>query len=342
MRAEFRRRVDRAVGEGADFNTAAELVAKKIEDEVQAASRSKDTSALFYRKIGKDGGAAEFPNLYSKDGLTKFEEARRSFKAIQDKVNDIGIAQTLDEAESILTRDEIVSIVSGYGKPGFTIPTDVLAVSGLGNGLDPFTIINRQITALGDPNLLPLEPPPIIRNVNETLTKQQRTDLFSAINGPQQRLRALHNSVGTQFNYRAGVPVASAVVPKPTPREVYDYMRELGVSDVHAKGILANIQGESGFQPDVMGDNNMSGGLFQMYNNRYRKMELSVPDWRTNWKGQVKHALQDDTAPQFLGMQFNSPEEAADWFLENFERPAIKHRPGRRELNRSFIPNLGF
>lgn len=139
----------------------------------------------------------------------------------------------------------------------------------------------------------------------------------------------------------AVAPVRGEAV-NPTPRQAYDYMRALGVSDLHAKGILANIQGESGFQTGIMGDNGMSGGLFQMYNDRYRNMEAAVPDWRTNWRGQIQHALQDDTAPEYLQMDFNSPEEAADWFLENYERPAMEHRPERRELNRSFIPQLGF
>jgi hypothetical protein len=205
MRAEFRRRVDQAVAGGADFNTSAELIAKEIENEVTKGAR--DPSSLWYRKPSGPGGAAEFPNLYSKDGLSKFEAARRSFQAIQQNIQDNGIAKTLDTAESILTRDEIVSIIGGYGKPGFTIPTDVLAVSGLGNGLDPFTIINRQIEALGDPNLQPLEPPAIIRSANESLTEQQRKDLFTAINGPRQRLRALQQVAGTvarPSNLRAG------------------------------------------------------------------------------------------------------------------------------------------
>ncbi len=208
MRAEFRRRVDQAVAGGADFNTSAELIAQQIEDQVKQAALSKDPNALFYRKVsGRPGGAAEFPNLYSKAGLTAFEEGRRSFQAIQQNIQDNGIAKTLDTAESILTREEIVSIMSGYGKPGFTIPTDVLAVSGLGNGLDPFTIINRQIEALGDPNLQPLEPPAIIRSANESLTEQQRKDLFTAINGPKQRIRALQQVAGTvaqPSNLRAG------------------------------------------------------------------------------------------------------------------------------------------
>lgn len=339
MRAEYRKRVDQAVAGGADFNTAANTIAQQLADEVKTGA--KDPNSLWYRKASKPGGAADFPRLTG-GNVTTVEKARRNYQAIVTSVKEKGLEGTLDTAESILTRDEIVSIVSGYGKPGFVVPTDVLAVTGMGNGLDPFTVINRQIEALGDPELQPLEPPAIINSVNSTMTEQQRQDLFNAVNGPKQRLRALHSSVGTQLNYRAGLPVASATATKPTPREVYDYMRELGVSDTHAKGILANIEGESRFQPDVMGDNGMSGGLFQMYNDRYRKMELSVPDWRTNWKGQVRHALQDDSAPQYLQMQFNSPEEAADWFLENYERPAMEHRPGRRRLNRSFIPNLGF
>ncbi len=131
--------------------------------------------------------------------------------------------------------------------------------------------------------------------------------------------------------------------PNPTPRQAYDYMRALGVPDIHAKGILANIEGESRFQTNEdRGDGGMSVGLFQMYDNRKRALIQAVPDWKTNWRGQIQFALQDDSAPDYLQMEFNSPEEAADWFLENYERPAMEHRAERRELNRSFIPNLGF
>ena len=41
---------------------------------------------------------------------------------------------------------------------------------------------------------------------------------------------------------------ASSNSSNPSPKEVFDYMKSLGVSDIHAKGILANIKGESGFQ----------------------------------------------------------------------------------------------
>ena len=209
MRAEYRKRVDQAVAGGADFNTAANTIAAEIANEVKGGAR--DPNSLWYRKPSKAGGASDFPNL-TKGNLTALEKARRNYQGIINKIVEngggaAGLEKTLDTAESVLTRDEIVSIVSGYGKPGFVIPTDVLAVSGMGNGLDPFTIINRQIAALGDPELLPLEPPAIIQSINSTMTDQQRQDLFNAVNGPRQRLRALQQTAGTvarPSNLRAG------------------------------------------------------------------------------------------------------------------------------------------
>ena len=204
MRAEYRKRVDQAVAGGADFNTAANTIATQLAAEVKAGA--KDPNSLWYRKPSKPGAAADFPNLTG-GNVTAVEKARRNYQAIVTSVKEKGLEATLDTAESILTRDEIVSVVSGYGKPGFVIPTDVLAVTGMGNGLDPFTVINRQIVALGDPNLLPLEPPAIIKSINGTMTDQQRQDLFSAINGPKQRIRALQQVAGTvaqPSNLRAG------------------------------------------------------------------------------------------------------------------------------------------
>jgi len=204
MRAEYRKRVDQAVAGGADFNTAANTVATQLAAEVKAGA--KDPNSLWYRKPSKPGGAADFPNLTG-GNVTTVEKARRNYQAIVTSVMEKGLEGTLNTAESILTREEIASIVSGYGKPGFVVPTDVLAVTGMGNGLDPFTVINRQIEALGDPELQPLEPPVIIQSVNSTMTEQQRQDLFNAVNGPRQRLRALQQTAGTvaqPSNLRAG------------------------------------------------------------------------------------------------------------------------------------------
>tara|TARA_R110002020_G_scaffold143654_6_gene316116 strand:+ start:2430 stop:3380 length:951 start_codon:yes stop_codon:yes gene_type:complete len=129
-----------------------------------------------------------------------------------------------------------------------------------------------------------------------------------------------------------------------SPKQAYDYMLTQGVPDIKAKGLLANIRGESDFQVGILGDGGESGGLFQMHGPRFTKMVANVPNWKTDWQGQIRHALQDDSAHQYLSpdMQFDSGAEAADWVLHNYERPAMEHRPGRMELNRSFLGSLNF
>jgi hypothetical protein len=204
MRAEYRKRVDIAATGGLDFNTAANSIAIELAKEVEAGYL--DPNSKWYRKVSAAGGAADFPNL-NQGNLTALEKSRRNYQAIVKSIGNNGLEKTLDTAESILTREEIVSIVNEYGKPGFVVPTDVLAVSTFGNGLDPFTIINRQIAALGDPKLLPLEPPAIIKSINSTMTEQQRNDLFNVVNGPMQRLRSLQQvaqTVAQPSNLRAG------------------------------------------------------------------------------------------------------------------------------------------
>ena len=91
-------------------------------------------------------------------------------------------------------------------------------------------------------------------------------------------------------------------------------------ADTHAR-IVGNIDRESSFRPDVMGDNGTSGGLFQMYQSVFDAMNNAVPDWRSNWQGQIDHALVTDKSSEYL-RNFGSSGEAAKWFEVNYERPA--------------------
>ncbi|AGG91247.1 hypothetical protein SWVG_00006 [Synechococcus phage S-RIP1] len=185
MRAEYRRRVDQAVAGGADFNTAANTIAQQLSAEVTAGAR--DPNSKWYRKPSKPGGAADFPNLNT-GAVSAIEQSKRNYKALVDAIAKDGMEKTLDTAGSIITAEEGAAILQNYGKPGFVIPTDVLAVAGMGNGTDPFTIINRQLRAL---NLIEIQPPQITNDVNAELSPELRKDLYNAIAGPQQKLRAL-------------------------------------------------------------------------------------------------------------------------------------------------------
>ncbi len=200
-------------------------------------------------------------------------------------------------------------------------------------GMSPLAAINFLASGLSQPAVA---QDAAIQNLMEKVAPLNRLiNVYRTDDRLNQADHILNNTI-------AVAPVRGEA-PNPTPRQAYDYMRALGVPDIHAKGILANIEGESRFKTNEdRGDGGMSAGLFQMYDNRKRALIQAVPDWKTNWRGQIQFALQDDRAPEYLQMEFNSPEEAADWFLEYYERPAMVHRPERRELNRSFIPNLGF
>ena len=193
MRAEYRRRVDQAVAGGADFNTAANTIAQQLSAEVTAGAR--DPNSKWHRKPSKPGGAADFPNLNT-GAVSQVEQSKRNYKALVDAIAKDGMEKTLDTPGSILTAEEGAAILQNYGKPGFVIPTDVLAVAGMGNGTDPFTIINKQLDALG---LIQLEPPQITNDVNAELSPELRKDLYNAITGPQQKLRALRQARGS-FN----------------------------------------------------------------------------------------------------------------------------------------------
>ena len=119
---------------------------------------------------------------------------------------------------------------------------------------------------------------------------------------------------------------------KVSSQEVYNYLIEKhGLSHVHAMGILANIAGESAFIINAIGDNGASYGLFQ-YNvagdRRKNMIEYVGEDWETDWKGQVdfifEEANEDSRMEQYLQGEYDSVDDAAHSFQNNFERPLIK------------------
>ena len=130
---------------------------------------------------------------------------------------------------------------------------------------------------------------------------------------------------------------------KVNPQAVYQYLRSKGVSHIHAMGILANIKGESKFV--IAADENGKGtkgiGLFQYtYYTRKRAFLNAVPDYKTNWKGQVQFAIGEGVAPQYFRMQFNSPEEAAYWWMDKWERPSSGVYNDRNKEHNEFIRNF--
>ena len=129
-----------------------------------------------------------------------------------------------------------------------------------------------------------------------------------------------------------------------SPQAVYSYLKQLGVDDTHALGILANIKGESGFEigSQEKGDSKQGVGLFQYtYPSRKAAFLKAVPDYKNNWKGQIDFAIKSDpNTPLYLKKQFSSPEEAADDFMRNWENPDKRVYKDRRIVHNAFIKSF--
>lgn len=136
--------------------------------------------------------------------------------------------------------------------------------------------------------------------------------------------------------------MAGQYSPEGLQGDIYNYLLSKGLSDNHILGIMANISRESGFRPGISEPGGPGIGLFQ-YSSEPRKSNFlrAVPDYATNWKGQIDFALSEDVAPQYLQMRFSSAQEAADWWMREWERPAeyIQTTEGPR-IHREYIASL--
>lgn len=145
--------------------------------------------------------------------------------------------------------------------------------------------------------------------------------IFSGIGGFVGGIGNFFNNLFTGGGGGQAGPLSAGGGPGATSANaVYNYLISKNISDFHAKGIVANISRESSFRMDPAG---YFIGMFQWDPiNRGPRMAAAVPDWRTNWKGQVDYALGEDYGPSYLSKTFSSAGEAAYDFMVNWERPA--------------------
>lgn len=117
-------------------------------------------------------------------------------------------------------------------------------------------------------------------------------------------------------------------------RQIYDYLtQEMGLPSASACGVLANIENESAFNLQAVGDNGTSFGLCQWHNGRYSSLKSYCRsrglDYRTA-EGQLAYLefeLQTGYTSLYsllLGMEDspNGAYRAAQLWCTEFERPA--------------------
>lgn len=119
-----------------------------------------------------------------------------------------------------------------------------------------------------------------------------------------------------------------------------DYMTgELGMSQFHALGLLANAMRESTFTTTIAGDNGLSNGMFQWHKTRLDSARAALGSKWDDPRAQIKYALEEPGEPgqEYLNMTFRSAQEAADWWAKYWERPADLTRDSN--VHRSFLAN---
>ena len=187
--------------------------------------------------------------------------------------------------------------------------------------------VPAQITGLMDPDPFILSGG-VVKGGNVKATGQ----VTQSASQPQQNLMGTSSSSSSS----AGGTVS--------PQTVFSYIKQKGVTENHALGIVAGIDGESSFKVGVQekGNSKQGVGLFQ-YTDPSRKGPFlkTVPDYKNNWKGQVDYAIdKDPNTGIYLSRQFSTPEAAAEWWLVNWERPRKDLRDGRRTKYKSFIKSF--
>ena len=257
MQAVYRKRVDEAVAGGMDFNQAATTIGQQLAAEVKAGLL--DPNSPWYRKVGGPGGAAEFPNL-NKGQASAAEQSRRRYSQLRKNISSNGVEKVINTKNSIITEQEAAEIVRNYGKPGFVIPQDVLAVAGTTRGLDPMTIINAQLAQHG---MKPLQPPPSLSGVN-TVSPAFRRLLVKPT--PAASIQVLGSA--NAFN--------PAVIPNNYGPLIQQAAQVNGVNPSH---IAALAEIESNFNPNAPSYNNSSFGVMQI-NRAFHPAFFAQQNWR--------------------------------------------------------------
>ena len=158
-------------------------------------------------------------------------------------------------------------------------------------------------------------------------------------------VQTVNQQTNAMMDFRNMSPLKSAYASESirvSDTEIYNYLiNEKKLDKNKSIGILANIKGESDFRIGVTekGDATNKGiGLFQFtFPTRKSGLLKKVPDYRTNWKGQVDYFLSEPEAKGYLKQNFNTSNEAAEYLMKYNLRPREDLRPGRTKKHNEYI-----
>ena len=144
---------------------------------------------------------------------------------------------------------------------------------------------------------------------------------------PDKDIKPKHQEKHTGKKPAKELPQSGDSVPW---KDIRDYLSPK-MDTSHWAGMMANMWHESSFIPSNYNPNDRggpSGGLCQWHDNRalgyhrFSDMVKAVPNWKTNWRGQLDFALKEPEGRRYLGTHFTNPISASIAWTKTFERPA--------------------
>lgn len=235
------------------------------------------------------------------------------------------LAQFLADKHESRLKEALIGMADG----GRVIPPSVMGISDKANVIDLVAVIIQKSVEDRVNNAL--------RELKTRMNfdKNEKDDTGDGME-PGPGGRAPRGTAGGSYG---------GFAPTGLEKQIYEYLiNEKKMNDNQALGLLANISRESKFDLQAVGDHGQSFGLFQWYRERAEAMKRKVPDWRTNWKGQIDYALSE---PKNLSMvepglyastSFSSSQAAADWWATKFERPS--DLSGASSMHGEYLKNV--
>ena len=226
-------------------------------------------------------------------------ETRKAFRDFQVRhgLEDKGIPDdgTITYLNNVIQKYPLIATgTSFYGKPAITKPAPAATGSGP---------IKKD----------PVSKPDITSTTNKPIGVGSITPVPNKNNTPRETPHSTitNNPVGPK-------EIEAALLKWP------------GMTKYHLQGIMANIGAESkynvaSFAPHDPPDNpnaGPAGGLFQWHGSRYNNFIKTVPDWRTNWPGQLAFAFSEAETAHYLGRKFPNGYAASAAWTTDWEKPA--------------------
>jgi LysM repeat protein len=155
-------------------------------------------------------------------------------------------------------------------------------------------------------------------------------------------------------------PTPTATAPRPpvkeipdapgaVPKEVLKKYLLSKMDEPHAIGMMVNMYHESSFIPKSYNPNDRggpSGGLCAWHDNkakgyhRFTNMTKAVPNWQTNWQGQVDYAISEPIGRKYFSTHYATAEQASVAWTNMFEIPADANKTANTRANSPMMHQL--